>query len=84
MWEVYVLLSLKDNCRYIGSTNNLERRIREHNSGQVRSTKNRRPLKLLFKEKCLDSKDARKKERFFKTHKGYNYINKRLEDVNIN
>jgi len=45
---VYVLLSLKDQKRYIGLTNNLERRFNEHNSGQVKATKYRKPFKLIY------------------------------------
>lgn len=43
---VYILRSLKDLNKYIGSTVNLERRVAEHNNGHVLSTKNRRPLVL--------------------------------------
>ena len=47
MFYIYILKSLKDNNLYIGRTNNLERRFREHNAGLVSSTKSRRPLVLL-------------------------------------
>jgi len=39
MYYVYIIKSLKDNNLYIGRTNNLERRITEHNRGAVRATK---------------------------------------------
>ena len=42
----YILISLKDEKKYIGSTINLRRRLVEHYKGFVKSTKNRRPLKL--------------------------------------
>ena len=45
-YYVYILISEKDNRRYIGSTNNLLRRISQHNSGLVKSTRNRLPMKL--------------------------------------
>ncbi len=48
----YVLLSLKDDAHYIGYTNNLRKRIEEHNSGKNFSTKSRRPLKLIYFEAC--------------------------------
>ena len=44
----YVLLSLKDNEYYIGYTNNLRKRLEEHNLGKNFSTKPRRPLKLIY------------------------------------
>lgn len=43
---VYILISKKDGNRYIGSTINLLERIKQHEKGQVKSTKNRRPLVL--------------------------------------
>ncbi|NMB82415.1 MAG: GIY-YIG nuclease family protein, partial [Ignavibacteria bacterium] len=50
MFTVYILRSDKDKKRYIGFTDNLDRRISEHNSGRVVSTKNRRPLNLIYTE----------------------------------
>lgn len=42
---VYILRSIKDKKRYIGSTNNIDRRLKEHNTGLVYSTRYRRPFK---------------------------------------
>ena len=50
MHYVYLLLSEKDGGFYTGSTNDLKRRVSEHTSGNVGSTKNRRPLKLIYYE----------------------------------
>jgi putative endonuclease len=46
MWYVYVLRSSRDNNLYVGSTNNIDRRLDEHNSGKVDSTKSRISLNL--------------------------------------
>ena len=62
MFYVYILGSQKDRELYIGSTNDLKKRIQEHNSGKVPSTKPRIPLKLLYYEAYLAEKDARKRE----------------------
>jgi len=70
MFTVYILISLKDQKRYIGLTENLERRIYEHNSGLVKSTRNRRPLKLIHTGKFETKKEAESKEKFYKTGKG--------------
>ena len=75
-WTVYVLESEKDNKRYIGSTNNLERRVKEHNTGKVRSNKNRKPLNVIYKENYFLESEARLREKFFKTHKGFNVLRK--------
>ncbi|MFA5806441.1 MAG: GIY-YIG nuclease family protein, partial [Melioribacteraceae bacterium] len=55
---VYVLKSIKDDKFYTGYTNNLQRRIEEHNSGKVASTKNRVPFVIVYWEGCLNQKDA--------------------------
>jgi len=48
MFYVYLLKSLKDNELYLGSTNDLVRRLKEHNSKKVDSTSRRAPLKLIY------------------------------------
>ena len=70
MFYIYILLSQKDNKRYIGFTNNLDRRIEEHNSGRVKSTKNRIPLRLIYSEEFMNKTDAMKREKEIKAKKG--------------
>ena len=70
MYSVYILLSKKDNKRYIGFTSNLEKRLSEHNSGLVKSTKSRRPLILIYQEEFENKSDARKREEEIKAKKG--------------
>ncbi|MCX6173359.1 MAG: GIY-YIG nuclease family protein [Ignavibacteriales bacterium] len=74
MFTVYILLSEKDNKRYIGFTDDLDRRLIEHGLGKVKSTKNRRPLKLIYSEKYENKSDAMKREKYFKTHQGRNFL----------
>jgi len=62
MFYLYILGSKKDKELYIGSTNNLKKRLKEHNSGKVPSTKPRIPFKLLYYESYLDEQDARERE----------------------
>lgn len=59
---VYILRSLKDKKLYIGSTRNLRKRLEEHDTGKVFSTKSRRPFELLYVEACKAEKDARQRE----------------------
>lgn len=66
----YVLLSEKDRMLYVGYTSDLERRLVQHHSGNVKSTSYRRPLKLIFCEFYLFEKDARNREMYFKTTAG--------------
>ena len=69
MHAVYVLKSLKDGNFYIGRTNNVDRRIREHNAGKVPSTKSRISFILLEKIENLSEEESVKLEREYK--KGY-------------
>lgn len=46
MWFVYIFKSLSENFIYIGSTNDINRRLQEHNEGLSQSTKHYRPFEL--------------------------------------
>ena len=70
MFYIYILKSLKDDKTYVGYTNNLDRRIAEHNSGKNLATKNRIPLELLFYENFETSQEARKRELYWKNGGG--------------
>ena len=61
---VYVLLSEIDNKFYTGYTKNVELRFEQHQKGLVYSTKNRRPLKLIYFEACLNQQDATHREKY--------------------
>ena len=60
MYYTYILHSEKDNNLYIGYANNLAGRFEQHKKGSVDSTKNRRPLKLVYYEACMTKEDALK------------------------
>ncbi|MFH1950167.1 MAG: GIY-YIG nuclease family protein [Pseudomonadota bacterium] len=78
MYYTYVLLSDKDNKLYVGYTENLRKRINEHDSGKVSSTISRRPLKLIYYEACVNELDAINRERYFKTGFGRKFLRNRL------
>ena len=67
MYYVYILKSLKDQKIYTGYSSNLKRRISQHQLGLVKSTKNRRPVKLVYYEAFLDKKDAQNREKYLKS-----------------
>ena len=78
---VYVLKSSVDNNMYIGSTTDLKRRFKEHNSGKVESTKNRRPLELVYYESYKSENDARKREHNLKLRsRAFQQLKKRISD----
>ena len=79
MFYTYVLLSEKDHKQYVGYTKNLKLRFEQHCKGDVPSTKNRRPLKLLYYEACCNQQDATRREKHLKTHYGKMFLKKRLK-----
>ncbi|MDD2387293.1 MAG: GIY-YIG nuclease family protein [Bacteroidales bacterium] len=78
-YYVYVLLSEKDGKKYVGFTQNLEQRFEQHNKGFVFSTKNRRPLQMIYFEGCSCKDDATQREKYLKTHFGKMFIKNRLK-----
>jgi len=66
MFYVYILKSLKDKMLYTGSTNDLRKRLQQHNQGQVNSTKLRKPFILIYYEAYKDEHDARIREKNLK------------------
>lgn len=69
-YYIYILQSLNHNFIYIGFTDNLQRRLREHNSGSVISTQHYSPLDLIHYEAYRNIKDAKRREKYLKTNKG--------------
>lgn len=63
MYTVYVLKSLKDKRTYVGCTQNLENRLKEHNSGEVQSTKERVPFIIWYKEEYKNKYEAFRREK---------------------
>lgn len=79
MFYTYILQSEKDKKLYAGFTKNLKSRFELHKNGRVESTKNRRPLKLVYYEACLTQDDAITREKYFKTHYGKMFLKNRLK-----
>ena len=67
---VYILQSQKDQKYYIGHTDNIERRLQEHNREKSRSVKNRAPFLVIHKEVLTTKTEAIKREKQIKKYKG--------------
>jgi putative endonuclease len=74
MYFVYVLQSEKDGRLYKGFTEDLKRRIKEHNNGKNKSTKGYIPWKLIYFEEVKSRLEAREREKFFKSGSGREYL----------
>jgi len=81
MYYVYLIYSKKTEIIYKGLTETINRRLKEHNAGLVKSTKNDRPWTLVYYEAFSSKKDARREELFLKTGQGRKRISYLLKDT---
>jgi len=79
-FHVYILQSLKDGTYYIGSTKNLEDRVRRHNQGRSGYTKPKRPWKLIYHEEHSDRSAAVRRENEIKQKKRSDFIKKLITE----
>ena len=78
MWYVYILRSKKDGRLYVGSTDDLKRRLEEHREGRCESTRPRRPLELEAYVAVKDESIARGLEKYFKSGSGMATLRTRI------
>jgi putative endonuclease len=76
MFTVYILKSITKGNYYIGCTNDIIRRLDEHNANKTRSLKNRGPFELIYQEKYDTLSEGRKREHEIKSYKGGNAFKK--------
>lgn len=81
MYYVYILKSLKNGKYYIGCTENLKRRLKEHNSGKTKSNQYNRPFELVYREEYASLSEARKREYAIKAKKSRKYISNLINGV---
>jgi len=80
---VYILKSQKNNRFYIGSTIDVDNRFIKHQKGEVKATKNLRPLTLEFYQYFPTIKEAKIIEYKLKKLKRRDYIEKIIKDKKI-
>ena len=76
MFTVYAIKSLTKNYIYVGLTDNLDRRLNEHNIGSNRTTKPYRPFVLIYTATFNSRTEARLKEKYFKSGVGKEFLRK--------
>ena len=79
MYYAYVLKSELHGTRYVGSTDNVSRRLGEHNAGRCRYTSGRRPWKLISQEDFKTRAEAMKREVFLKSGQGRKWLDEKLK-----
>ncbi|MDD3774304.1 MAG: GIY-YIG nuclease family protein [Patescibacteria group bacterium] len=81
MYYVYLLKSKKDNSIYIGYTNNLKSRFKQHNNAESKFTKNKIPWGLIYSEIYKDKSDAKYREKNLKRFaQAHNQLKKRIKN----
>jgi putative endonuclease len=78
MYFVYVMKSKINGRLYKGITGNIEKRLKDHNSGKTRTTKKWKPYELVYFEAVNDRIEARKREKYFKTLSGSKYLKAKM------
>ena len=81
MYFVYALKSIQHNYIYVGLTDNVERRVNQHNKGYERTTKPYLPFKLILVESFDTRLDARQREKELKTTSGKRPLRKIIEEI---
>ena len=79
MFYVYVIKSLSRNYIYVGLTNNVQRRLKQHNNGENKTTKAYSPVELILSEEFQTRKEAREREKYFKSGVGKEHIKSLLK-----
>lgn len=75
-YTVYAINSMSHNYIYVGMTEDLDRRIAEHNSGKNKTTKPYKPFKLIYSEEFQTRMEARIKEKNLKSGSGKEFLKK--------
>ncbi len=78
MVTIYVLESIDNKKLYVGMTENLLNRLKEHNAGRSKFTSAYMPWRIIYKEQALNFVEGRIREKYLKTFAGKKFIQKQL------
>jgi len=79
-FTVHVLASQQDQSWYIGFTSDMEKRIKEHNSGRTITTSKKMPWKVIYYEVSFNRLDAIAREKYLKSGMGRRYLKNRISN----
>ena len=83
-YYVYILQSIERGYYYIGSSNDVRQRLKQHNAGRVMATKYRRPYKIVFSQAFNTESEAIRVEYKLKKLKRRDFLEKIISDGRIN
>jgi putative endonuclease len=78
MYTVYVLRSIQRKYLYVGLSNNIERRVKQHQEGREQTTRPYRPFELVYNEQFHTRQEARARERYLKSGSGKEWLKMHL------
>ena len=81
MYTVYVLSSLTDKKSYVGMTDDVERRLMEHNSGRSSYTSRHMPWKIIYKEEYATLEEAVGREKYLKSASGRRFLKRIFSSI---
>ena len=79
MHYVYVIISEVDRRMYVGMTQDVQKRLSQHNSGHTKSTKGYMPWNIFLIEKFATREEARKREVYLKSGYGKQWLKSKLK-----
>jgi len=74
MYWLYILANKVTDRYYVGSTDNLDRRLKQHKAGKVRTTKILGPMEIVYTEEYNSLLEARQREKKLKSYKSKKYL----------
>lgn len=78
MFFAYVIQSINFPCVYKGHCENLEERLKQHNSGMTESIKPFIPFEIVYFESFETRQEAIKREKYFKSAAGRRFLKSKL------
>jgi predicted GIY-YIG superfamily endonuclease len=78
MYFVYIIQSKKDKSFYVGITQNVQKRLSEHNSGSSKYSSTKKPFELVWYCVFKNKEKAYAFERYLKAGSGMAFRNKHL------
>ncbi|MDB9722632.1 MAG: GIY-YIG nuclease family protein [Fidelibacterota bacterium] len=74
MYYTYIIETLNGKHRFIGHCRNLKSQLNQHNSRNVKATRDNRPWRVIYSEKFKIKNDAISREKYFKSISGQKWI----------
>jgi putative endonuclease len=84
MFYVYLIQSVKEGSFYIGSTSDLDKRIKQHNDGESKYTSKRGPWNLVYFEVLNTRSESLRRERFLKKQRNREFYKKLIDGYKKN